>query len=46
MWTAEQSGNTVAMIRDDWRLRYNHSTPKREEREGEGRRYTLTDEAG
>jgi len=29
MWTAERSGNTVAMIRDDWRLRYNHSTPKR-----------------
>lgn len=35
MWTAECSGNTVAMIRDDWRLRYNRSTPKRERERGE-----------
>lgn len=35
MWTAELSGNTVAMIRDDWRLRYDRSTPERgREREG------------
>lgn len=30
MWTAARSGNTEAMIRDDWRLRYDHSSPKRE----------------
>lgn len=35
MWTAEHSGNRVVMIRDDCRLRYNHSTPKRRERERE-----------
>ena len=35
MWTAELSGNTVAMIRDDWRLRYDRSTPERgRERDG------------
>lgn len=31
-WTAELAGTTVEMIRDDWRLRYDRSTPTRRER--------------
>lgn len=37
MWTAELSGNTVAMIRDDRRLRYDRSTPERVREKGRRR---------
>lgn len=33
MWTAELPGTTVELIGDDWRLRYDRSTPTRRERE-------------